>query len=205
MKAVVFDLGNVLIAWDPHPAIAAAVGSKRARAFLDDPDFDFPGWNLRQDAGRTWAVAEQEATGTHPHYADEIVAYRHNFGVSLRGPIEGTVAILTELHQAGVVLFGLTNWSAELFGEALDRYPFLGLFADIIVSGYEGVAKPDPEIFAILRRRLRDVGTLAEVVFVDDNPANVRAATQAGIDTIAFTDPTELRSQLRARGLPLTG
>ncbi|GAB3071991.1 HAD family hydrolase [Pedococcus soli] len=200
---VVFDLGNVLIRWDPVPAIAVAVGPERAAAFVADPDFDFAAWNHANDAGRTLDEAEQSALASHPHYAEEVLAYRRHFDASLMGEIEGTVAILEELHAAKVPLFALTNWSADLFPVAVERFGFLDLFEDIIVSGEEGVAKPDPEIFEVLEERVRHRAGLDDCIFIDDSPANVLAAEETGLDAIHFTNPDHLREDLIARGMPL--
>ncbi|KRF26154.1 HAD family phosphatase [Phycicoccus sp. Soil803] len=201
--AVVFDLGNVLITWDPVEAVAVAVGDDRARAFVNDPDFDFAGWNRANDAGRGLDEAERVALESHPHYAEEIVAYRRHFGASLVGEIAGSVEILRELHAADVPLFALTNWSADLFPVALDRFDFLELFEDIIVSGEEGVAKPDPEIFEVLEERVSHRAGLDDCIFVDDSPANVVAAAETGLDAVHFTGPDHLREDLIARGMPL--
>lgn len=201
-EAVVFDLGNVLIRWDPHPAIAAGVGAAEATRFLAADDFDFAAWNHEQDAGRRWEDAEQIAVASHPHWREHLLAYRPNFAHSLLGPIDGTVRLVEELHAAGVPLFALTNWSGELFHHARDRFGFLDLFADIVVSGDERLAKPAPEIFARLADR---VGRpLGRCLFVDDSPANVQAAHDSGLPAIRFTDPGRLRAELCRRGLLVT-
>ncbi|MEP7191696.1 MAG: HAD family phosphatase [Actinomycetota bacterium] len=200
--AVVFDLGGVLISWDPHPAIAKGVGQDQATRFLADQAFDFLGWNYQQDAGRSWQGGEVAAVTSYPHWAGAIRAYRANFADSLVGAIEDSVQILRELHAAGIPLYGLTNWSEELFPVARDRFDFLDLFEDIIVSGEERVAKPDPEIFEILRRRIgHDLGAC---IFIDDSAANIDAARKAGLDTILFTATGHLRHDLLVRGLPLS-
>lgn len=200
-EAVVFDVGNVLIRWDPHPAIARRVGPQVATSFLAAEDFDFLAWNHAQDAGRPWDEAEDAAAASHPHWAEAIRAYRSNFAESLLGPVHDTVDVLTELHEHGVPVFALTNWSAELFPVATRTYEFLGLFDDIVVSGQEGVAKPDARVFTVLQRR---VGRpLSACLFVDDSLANVRAARAAGMDAIHFTDTGHLREDLRRRGLPV--
>jgi 2-haloacid dehalogenase len=130
-----------------------------------------------------------------------VAAYGDHFGLSITRAIEPNVEVLRDLHAAGVPLFALTNWSDELFPQALARFDFLGLFEDIVVSGAEGLAKPDPAIFARLRER---VGRPLEAcVFVDDSPANVAAAAASGMDAIRFTDDVPLRPQLRTRGLPV--
>lgn len=199
--AVVFDLGNVLIRWDPHPAVAAAVGAEEASRLLAAEDFDFGAWNHAQDAGRPWDDAVAEAARTHPQWLPHLRGYRANFAHSLIGAIEDTVDVLAELHRAGVPLFALTNWSADTFSHARERFAFLDLFDDIVVSGEERLAKPDPAIFEVLRRR---TGLpLEQCVFVDDSPANVAAAARAGMTAILFTDTGHLREDLRRRGLPL--
>jgi 2-haloacid dehalogenase len=200
--AVVFDLGNVLIAWDPHPAIARGVGQEQATRFLADEAFGFPAWNYRQDAGRSWERGEDAAIESHPHWELAIRAYRANFTESLVGEIEDSVQILRELHAIDIPLYGLTNWSAELFPLARTRFDFLDLFEDIIVSGEEGVAKPDPEIFTILHQRIGH--SLDGCIFIDDSPANIEAAAEAGLDAILFTDTGHLREDLLVRGLPLS-
>ena len=199
--AVVFDLGNVLIDWDPAPAIAGAVGHEEAARFLAADDFDFGAWNHEQDAGRPFEESEVAAVQRVPHWREHILAYRTHFDRSLLGEVPGSVQLLRELHAAGVRLFALTNWSAELFPVALERFDFLGLFEDVVVSGVEGLAKPDPRIFTVLAER---TGLpLADCVFVDDKPENVEAARTAGLDGVLFAGGELLRTQLRSRGLPV--
>ena len=201
VEVVVFDLGNVLIAWDPHPAIAKAVGAQQATRFLADDEFDFMAWNHEQDAGRSWDEGEAAALKSHPHWERAIRAYRVNYEESLVGAIEDTVQIVRELHAAGIPLYALTNWSEELFPVARERFDFLNLFEDIVVSGQEGVAKPDLEIFTILQERIGH--SLDGCIFIDDSPRNVEAAAEAGLDAILFTDTGHLRRDLAGRGLPL--
>ncbi len=201
IAAVVFDLGNVLIAWDPHPAIARAVGAQQATRFLADDEFDFMAWNHEQDAGRSWDEGEAAALKSHPHWELAIRAYRANYSESLIGAMENTVQIVRELHAAGIPLFALTNWSEELFPLARERFDFLNLFEDIVVSGQEGVAKPDLAIFTILKKRIGH--SLGDCVFIDDSARNVEAASEAGLDAILFTDTGHLRQDLAGRGLPL--
>jgi 2-haloacid dehalogenase len=165
---VVFDLGNVLIDWDPHPAIAAAVGDDEAARFLASDDFDFGAWNHEQDAGRAFEESEQAAVARVPHWREHILSYRANFDRSLIGEIAATVDVLRDLHAAGVRLLALTNWSAELFPVARGRFDFLELFEDILVSGEERLAKPDPRVFALLTER--SGLPPGACVFVDDKP-----------------------------------
>ena len=200
-KGVIWDLGNVLIRWDPLPAVAAGVGEEEARRFLDADDFDFMAWNHVQDAGGTWAEGEAAVRRTHPHWERHALAYRENFEASLVGEVAGTADIVRELHSAGVPQWGLTNWSHELFPHAPRLFPVLGLMDDIVVSGTEKLAKPDPAIFELAVAR---TGLPAEdLVFIDDKQDNVAAAIEAGLDGIAFTGAEELVDRLRERGLPV--
>jgi 2-haloacid dehalogenase len=200
MPTAVFDLGGVVVVWDPVPAVAAVVGQERAMHFVHDDEFDFGAWNYAQDAGRSWADAEAAATATHPDLAEEISAYRPNFALSLRGLVPGTVGILRDLHDRGVRLVALTNWSAETIPHLPAVFPdVIALFDDVIVSGAEGVAKPDPEIFQILARRLGH--SIEGVFYVDDSNRNVDAARTAGMDAVHFTDAATLLTELQKRAL----
>ncbi len=200
MTTAVFDLGGVVVDWDPVPAVAAVVGQERAERFVHGGDFDWAAWNHAQDAGRSWADAEATATASHPHLAEEIAAYRPNFALSLRGLVPGTAAILRALYARGVRLVALTNWSAETFHHAPEVFPeVFALFDDIVVSGTEGVAKPHPEIFEVLADRLGQ--PLKGVFYVDDSLRNVHAARDAGLDAVHFTDAATLLVELRRRRL----
>ncbi|GAA4378394.1 HAD family phosphatase [Nocardioides caricicola] len=201
-EAVVFDLGNVLIDWQPALAIAAGVGAVEAQRFLDAEDFDFLAWNHLQDSGRPWADGVAEVRRTHPHWAEHAAAYLDHFPASL-GEVPGTAEIVRELHQAGVRLLGLTNWSDELYYPyAAGRFEVLTLLDHVVVSGEVKVAKPDPRAFEIVADR---AGLpLDQLVFIDDNRANIDAAAALGMDAILFTGATQLREQLRARGYRLS-
>ena len=196
-----WDLGNVLIEWDPSAAVAAGVGDDEARRFMAADDFDFLDWNHGPDSGMAWEDAEADVRRSHPHWADHALAYRANFAASLRGEVPGTVHLVRELHAAGVPMWGLTNWSAELYPHAPATFEFLGLLEDVVVSGQEGVAKPDPRVFEVVAER--SGLPLERLVFVDDRPGNVAAAEALGMDGIVFTDAKQLRAALRERGLPV--
>ena len=198
---LVWDLGNVLIDWQPYAAVAAGVGPEEARRFLVADDFDFLAYNHGPDSGLDWDTAEAEVARTHPHWLEHCRAYRAHFAASLVGEVPGSVAIVNDLAAAGIPMWGLTNWSAELYPHAPAAYDFLGLFEEVIVSGVEAVAKPDPAIFEIVRRRTGR--PLDRLVFVDDRATNVAAAAALGMDALLFTDADALRADLRARGLPV--
>lgn len=196
---VVWDLGNVLIDWDPLPAIAAGVGEAEARRFLDA--FDFRAWNHGPDSGGSWDEAEAELAATYPEWAEHGRSYRPHFARSLLGEVPGSVDLVRELHAAGLPQWGLTNWSAELYPHAPATYDFLELLDDVVVSGVVGLAKPDPAVYELLATRTGR--SLSDLVFVDDRADNVAAALEAGLDGIVFTDAVLLRADLLARGLPL--
>jgi 2-haloacid dehalogenase len=200
-RGVIFDLGNVLIDWSPHAAVAAGLGDEEAQRFLAAEDFDFMSWNHALDAGGTFDEAAAELEGTHPHWAEHAAAYHANFEESLVGEVPGTVEILRELHAAGVPVFGLTNWPDEYWPAAPRKFPFLELLEDVVVSGTEKVAKPDPAIFEIAVARAGHPAS--SLVFVDDKQDNVSAAIAFGLDGILFTGAMDLRGQLRDRGLPV--
>ncbi|HEX6979904.1 MAG TPA: HAD family phosphatase [Alphaproteobacteria bacterium] len=195
---VVFDLGGVLIDWNPRHLYRTRFADEAAmEAFL--ATVCTQAWNERQDAGRTIAEAEAELIARHPEYADLIRAYYGEFDRMLAGPIAGTVALLEELHGRGTPLFALTNWSAETFHHARRRFGFLACFRAIVVSGEIGMMKPDPCIF----RYLTDTYGLCpeRCLFIDDNAANVAGARAAGLQAVQFHDPLKLRADLRAYGL----
>ena len=196
--AVVFDLGGVLIDWNPRYLYRKLFDDEAAmETFL--ADVVSPEWNGQQDSGRTWAEAVEVLSREHPEQRDLIAAYWHRWQETLGDAIAPTVAILEELHEAGVRLYALSNWSAETFPVARPRYPFLDWFDGIVISGEEKVAKPEPAIF----RHLLDRYGLepATTVFIDDSEANVRAAAAEGIVSLRFVDAATLREDLRRFGL----
>ena len=199
VDAVVFDLGGVLVDWDPTRIYRAMLGSDELVADFFD-EVGFLRWNHSVDSGeQTWAEAVADLTERYPHRAELIAAYPARFPESLVGQVDGTVAILHELHDAGIRLVALTNWSAELFPHALERFEFLGLFDGIVVSGEERLAKPDPRIYdLVLTRHGLDP---ARSLFVDDRQVNVAAARAAGMQGVRFTDPARLRRDLEAAGV----
>jgi 2-haloacid dehalogenase len=190
---VVFDLGGVLIDWNPRHLYRKLIADEAAmESFL--ATVCTQAWNERQDAGRTFAEAAALLRARHPHHAALIDAYGARFDEMMKGPIKGSVIILETLHRAGVPLFALSNWSRETFPLAERRFEFLRLFRGRVISGEVGMIKPDPRIFAHLLERF---GIAAgDAVYIDDNPRNAAAATALGLHGIHFTDPATLRREL---------
>jgi 2-haloacid dehalogenase len=156
-------------------------------------------WNQRQDAGRSFADATHELLAHHADKRELIEAFGKRFGEMIAGAIQGSVDVLAELKGRGVPLYALSNWSAETFPPQRERFPFLGWFDGIVVSGLEGVIKPDPRIFRVLVERYGIDPRAA--VFIDDVAANAEAAEALGIRGIHFRSPEQLRRELVALGL----
>jgi 2-haloacid dehalogenase len=196
--AVVFDLGGVLIEWDPRHLY---------RQLFDDPDemesflaeVTTAEWNAHQDAGRPWAEAIELLVAEHPERRDLIEAFHRRWPEMLTGEIPGTVDVLADLRAAGVRLIALSNWSAETFPVARERFDFLAWFEGILISGEVGVNKPDRRIFEHLIERFGIEPAAA--LFIDDSSANVDAATTLGFRAVQFTDAAALRAELVLSGL----
>ena len=198
VKAVVFDLGGVLIDWDPRHLYRKLLADEAAvEEFL--ATVCTPEWNAELDRGRPFAEGVAELVERHPEHAAAIAAYHERWPEMVAGDIPGTVEVLAELRAAGVPLYALTNWSAETFAITRGRFEFLEWFDGLLVSGEERVTKPDPAIFQLLLDRFGLDPTAT--VFVDDSEANVAAARRLGFDAIRFTGHEELRRELVARRL----
>jgi 2-haloacid dehalogenase len=195
---VIFDLGAVLIDWNPRHLYRKLFDDEAAmEAFLGE--VCTPAWNAEQDRGRTWREAVDLLVAEHPGHRDLIQAYHLRWDEMLNGPIDGSVAILERLDRRGLELHALTNWSAETFPLARERYGFLERFRTILVSGEERLMKPDPAIFALMLAR---IGHAAErCLFIDDSAKNVEAASRLGFDAIHFSSPAQLEAELAGRGL----
>jgi 2-haloacid dehalogenase len=197
ITTVVFDLGGVLIDWDPRYLYRKLMAEDEVEPFL--AEIGFFAWNHAQDAGGPWSDAVEALATEHPHRRDLIAAFPDRFPETLGGAIEGTVALLDELRRAGTRLLALTNWSSETFPVARDTFGFLEHFEGIVVSGEEGVGKPDPALFQILLERYALVPH--QTVFIDDSAANVSAAAELGLVALRFSDPGRLRADLSRLGL----
>jgi 2-haloacid dehalogenase len=198
-SAVVFDLGGVLIEWDPRYLYHSLFDGDEAAMETFLAEVTTPEWNQQQDAGRPWAEAIETLAREHPERSELISAYWLRWTETLGEAIEPTVEVLGELRRAGLRLFALSNWSAETFPLARPRYPFLEWFEGIVISGEVRLVKPDARIFRHLLERygLEPASTL----FIDDSEANVRAARQLGMRAIRFEDAQGLRRELAALGL----
>lgn len=198
---VVFDVGNVLIEWDPNHLYQHLLPNPAEREHFLTQICSYD-WNLEQDKGRSWDEAIEILAAEHPEKRDLIAAYRDRWHDMVPGEIAGTVAILDELKAAQTPLYAITNFSSEKFVEAQNRFPFLKTsFRDIVVSAEERLLKPDLRIYQVLLDRNQLVA--GDCVFIDDSPKNVDAARAAGMHAVHFESPDILREELRKLGLPV--
>ena len=196
---VIFDLGGVLIDWDPRYLYRRLFNGDEAAVEHFLANVCTGEWNRQQDAGRPFAEAEAEAAGRHPDKLELIQAWARNFHEMIPSAIDGTVAILDELRRRRVPLYALTNWSAETFAIQPSRFEFLAWFDGIVVSGQEKLIKPDARIFQVLLDRYGI--DPARAVFIDDVAANAAAGAALGIHPIHFTGPDQLRRELKVLSL----
>ncbi|PWR22414.1 HAD family hydrolase [Zavarzinia compransoris] len=156
-------------------------------------------WHTRCDAGVPMVENVRSLAARHPDKAGLIEAWEREWPAMFAGPIAGTVALLERLDARGVPLYAITNYPADKWAEGLAQFPFLARFRDILVSGIEKLAKPDPAIFDLAIRRF---GLLpGQSLFIDDLAANVAAAAEAGFQVHHFKGPAGLEADLSARGL----
>jgi 2-haloacid dehalogenase len=193
-SVVVFDVGGVLIDWDPrHLYRKLFAGDEPAMEhFL--ANVCTHEWNRSQDAGRSFAEGARLLKHEHPQHAELIDAYGARFDEMMAGPIIGAVEILAELRERGIPLYILSNFSAETFPPAFERFDFLRWFRGMVISGEVGVIKPDPRIYEIMLTRFAI--DPHEAVYIDDVAANAEAARPFGIHGIHFTTPNALREEL---------
>lgn len=200
IEVVVFDLGGVLIDWNPRYLYRQLFDDDSAMEhFLSE--ICSPQWNERQDAGRPWREAVADLIARHPDHAAMITAYHERWPEMLGGDIAETVDVLNELKTQGLRLYALTNWSHETFPEARRRFPFLDYFEGIVVSGEERLIKPDPAIFRRLLTRF-DI-TPSRAVYIDDSSRNVAVAAEIGFHALRFVDAHRLRQELISLGVSI--
>lgn len=194
IDTVIFDLGNVLIGWDPRRLYRQLIDDEaRMEWFLREVCSSE--WNEQQDAGRPWSEATALLRSRYPDYAELIDAYYLRWEETLVGAMDATVALLAELRaRDGVRLLALTNWSQETFPIARRRFAFLQWFEGIVVSGEERLIKPDPRIYQrLLERYSVDPST---ALYIDDSARNVAAAEALGMQGCWFRDADGLRLRL---------
>lgn len=195
--AVVFDIGNVLLRWDPRHLYRTI--------FDDETEMEWflanvctHDWNVEQDRGRDWDEAVALLVQDHPTREGQIRAFHERWSETVSGAIEDNVALLQRLRETGVPNYCITNFSGQKFPVAAQRFPFLAGFDGIIVSGDERLLKPDPAIYRLLLDRYGLEA--ADCVFIDDSKANVEGARSVGMHAVHYAEPMDLAGELRRYG-----
>ena len=203
IKVVVFDLGGVVFDWSPEYVYKELIPDDEERRWFLTHVCKMD-WVIQQDGGQSIAEGTEALIAEFPDHERLIRAFYERWHEMLRGTLAEGIALFERLEAAKVPLFSLTNWSAETFPYALEHYPFLHRFRDIVVSGRVKLAKPDPAIFAEMLERIRahfpDIRP-EELVFIDDNEKNAAAATSLGWHGIHHTDAGRTADELKRLGI----
>jgi 2-haloacid dehalogenase len=198
IRKVVFDIGGVLIDWNPRHLFRKVFDSEEEMEWFLANVCTYE-WNVQQDGGKLFSVATAELQARFPEYRDKIALYYGRWEEMLGGEIKGTVEIFQKLKSAGMPLYALSNWSHEAFPVAYERYGFMKEFDGLVVSGYEKLLKPDHAIYRVLMERYGI--NPEESVYIDDNKPNADAAAELGFRVIHFLSSDQLRDDLRSLGL----
>lgn len=195
IRTIIFDLGGVLIDWNPR-YVYRDIFDKEEKIDWFFENICTLDWNEKQDAGRSLAEATEELVAKHPEYENEVRAYYGRWEEMLGGPLQHTVEILRSIKETdNYNLYALTNWSAETFPVALDRYDFLKWFDGIVMSGEEKTRKPFADIYHTLLTRFKV--NPSEALFIDDSLRNVKGAEEVGIKGIHFQSSQQLFEELQ--------
>jgi 2-haloacid dehalogenase len=205
IKAVVFDFGGVLIDWNREYLYRHLIPDDTERRWFLDNVCKME-WVVQQDGGQTIEEGTAELIALYPEHEALIRAFYARWPEMVSGVMEEGVALVDRLEAAGVPLFGLTNWSAETFPYAWERFDVLRKFREIVVSGRVGLVKPDPQIFDLMRMEIeKQLPGIRpdELVFIDDNLKNAQAATALGWHGVHYTGALDTETKLRALNLPI--
>ncbi len=198
VEAVVFDIGKVLVEWDLRLIYRDLIPDPAERDWFVQ-NVVTPEWHFQHDAGRPLAEIVPERIALFPQHEGLIRRYASHFGESVPGPVPGTAELVEALSARGVPLFAITNFGAEFWPDFAPRFPVLEHFRDIVISGVEQLAKPDPAIYALAEARFGLPGSA--MLFVDDNAHNVAAARDCGWHAHHFHNAAGLETELVRRGL----
>jgi FMN phosphatase YigB (HAD superfamily) len=198
VDSVVFDIGNVLIAWDPRHLYRKVFATEaEVERFL--AEVCTLEWHLAHDYGVSFEENALKLKTLHPDHGELIDMWGGRYHEMIPGRIPGTVDLLHALGDAGIRLHGLTNMPVPTFAHLREAYPELQRFGTTVVSGDEGIVKPDPRIFELLIARASL--TPSRTLFIDDSRANVDAAAKLGFVTHRFENAEDLRADLMRLGL----
>jgi len=196
---VLFDLGNVVVDWEPQKLYRRRFGDAEKADWFCNTICTME-WHTRHDAGERFSDTIPELQAKYPDYADHIAAWRGEWLEMFHGYIPGTPLIMADLEAARVPLYGLSNLPSEVAGETFDAFPMIKVLRDVVVSGEEGTIKPNPKIYEITLARMGQPDP-ERVFFIDDRAENIEAARALGMDGYVFDGADGLRKALIAKGL----
>lgn len=196
---VLFDLGNVVVDWEPQRLYRKRFGDA-AKADWFFENICTMAWHTRHDRGESFSVTIPELQAQHPDYADDIVAWRDEWLEMFHGYVPGVPLLMAQLEAAKVPLFGLSNMSSETMGITADAFPMIKVLRDVVVSGDEGMVKPDPRIYDLTLARMGNPDP-ARVLFIDDREENIAAARAKGMQGHVFDGAAGLEARLVHEGL----
>ena len=197
LKNIIFDLGGVLVDWNPRYLFRSVFKDPNAMEYFLSEVCNHS-WNEKQDSGRSFAEGSAEVIAKYPQFKSAVDIYFKRWPETLGDPIAGTVQILESLVQSKKYkILALSNWSAETFPYAKQKFAFLKLFEAILVSGEEKLIKPDARFFNLLTERYQVVPQ--ESLFIDDVEKNIKGAAVLGFQTIHFQNPDQLKMDLKIR------
>ena len=197
VEAVVLDIGNVLVEWNPERFYDGRYGEARRRALFEAVDLD--AMNERIDRGEEFERIVRETAAAHPEFAAEVGDWHDAWIEMARPPIPRSIALMGELRSKGIPVHALSNFGRETFAFAQAQYPFLTDFDRLFVSSHLGVTKPDPRIYEIVEQ---ETGLAAgTILFTDDRAENVEAASRRGWGTHLFEGPEGWAARLVEEGL----
>jgi len=201
VKGVVFDLGGVVIDWNPMRLYRKVFEGDETKAANFLATICTNEWNGQQDAGRDLIQATAERVALYPEWEREIRCYYGRWIEMIGGAVPGTGELMAEIKAAGLHLFALSNWHCETFARVRHSFKELDLFEHIVLSGEHGCIKPNPPIYALA---IECYGIAPEnLVFVDDSLPNVEGSVRAGLPALLFTGADKLRQDLLQLGVPL--
>ena len=201
IHSFIFDLGKVIVDWDPRYLLHEIAPEEERLKFLVEEVLDLD-WFRCVDAGYPLSKAISDRSEIYPEYANAMQMYVDRWPETIRGYFEGTLDIVRQLHAAKFPLFILSNWAEDTWVRVEKEMTFLGYFQDRIISGQVGIAKPDRAIFEMAQERFQvDPKT---TLFIDDAQKNVDAAIAADFEAILFETPEKLASDIRSFGIALT-
>ena len=188
-----FDLGGVFFDWNPKYFFNNVFESKEELNFFLN-NVCTNEWNIKQDAGRSVAEAEDELIMKFPKYANKIKLYYSSHRKMIKRVYQDSVEVLQDLKERNIPCYALSNWAAEMFEGMTDEYPFLKKFDGIMISGKEKLIKPHEGIYRLAMERYNLVP--AKTVFIDDKLDNIKAAIKLRFKTIHLVEPSQIQKEI---------